>query len=69
MAYTSHVTSKGQFVILAVVRRRFGIKPCTHVVVRDEGEQVVLVPLADVHSRRGMLRGDGAMKVFCPAVS
>jgi len=57
----ARVTSRGRVVIPASLRRKYGLKSGTRVVIRDEGDQIVLVPLTEnlVHSLRGMLRGAG----------
>ena len=53
------VSSKGQLVIPATVRKRYGITPGSWVEVLDTGQEIVLVPLPkDIfRSSRGLLKG------------
>ena len=65
MADMVTVTSKGQLVIPAKLRKKFGIRKGTRVSVTEEGNHLVLQPItrAYIHSLRGILKGDGsAMK-------
>lgn len=59
-------TTKGQIVIPAELRKKYGIKPGTRVRFIDEGERIVLQPITDeyIHSLRGSLPGGQAMKVL-----
>ena len=61
-------TSKGQIVIPADLRRRFGIKAGTRVSIRvDEKENtIVLKPITRdyIHSLRGKFRGKGLIKAL-----
>lgn len=58
-AETSVVTSKGQLVIPARLRRRFGIRKGTLVTFGEEKGKLVLQPVtrAYIRSLRGSLRG------------
>ena len=53
------VSSKGQLVIPASVRRRYHIEPGTRVEVLDTGQEIVLVPVpkSAFRASRGMLKG------------
>lgn len=53
------VSSKGQLVIPASIRRRYQIMPGSRVEVLDIGREVVLVPLPkkSFPASRGMLKG------------
>ena len=53
------VSSKGQLVIPAAVRKRYGIAPGSRVEVLDTGQEIVLVPLPkDIfRASRGLLKG------------
>jgi AbrB family looped-hinge helix DNA binding protein len=65
MADMVTVTSKGQLVIPAKLRKKFGIRKGTRVSVTEEGNHLVLQPItpAYIRSLRGILKGDGsAMK-------
>ncbi len=54
------VSSKGQLVIPASVRKRYHIVPGTHVEVLDNGREIVLVPVPGKNAfraSRGLLKG------------
>jgi AbrB family looped-hinge helix DNA binding protein len=55
---TSYVTSKGQLVVPARLRRRFGIKPGTRVNFVEEGGRIIFQPVTReyIHSFRGMFK-------------
>jgi AbrB family looped-hinge helix DNA binding protein len=61
-------TSKGQIVIPAEVRRRFGIKRGTRIAVRidEEAEAIVLKPISHqfIESLRGIDRGKGMLQAL-----
>lgn len=54
-------TIKGQIVIPAEIRARFNIKKGTQVNVYDEGDKIIVEPLADnpIEKGRGMLKTKG----------
>jgi AbrB family looped-hinge helix DNA binding protein len=57
-AYSTTASEKGQIVIPAEIRRRYGIRAGTRILVEDDGERIVLRPaLALIHSLRGSLEG------------
>lgn len=53
------VSSKGQLVIPAAVRKRYHIGPGSHMEVLDTGQEIVLVPVPKdaFRASRGMLKG------------
>ena len=48
---TAYVTSKGQLVIPARLRRRFGIKPGTRVCFIERGNEIVFQPVTKEYIR------------------
>jgi AbrB family looped-hinge helix DNA binding protein len=56
---TATVTSKGQLVIPAAVRRRLGIRKGTRVSILEDKGRLILQPVTRefVHSLRGSLKG------------
>lgn len=63
-AETGVVTSKGQLVIPARLRRRLGIKKGTRVSFLEDGGRLILQPITPefIASLRGSLKGSGALK-------
>ncbi|HUT33845.1 MAG TPA: AbrB/MazE/SpoVT family DNA-binding domain-containing protein [Planctomycetota bacterium] len=61
---TSTTSIKGQVVIPADLRRKFGIKRGTKVNFREEGGRIVLRPVTRDYIRkvRGMLKGSGVLQ-------
>lgn len=58
MKTTATLSSKSQITIPAWARRRLGIGPGDRVVLREEGDRLILEPAArSVRSLRGALRG------------
>ena len=59
MAHEITVSSKGQVVIPAKLRRRLGIRKGTKVHLIEEGSRLVLQPVTRefIHSLRGSLKG------------
>jgi len=59
-------TAKGQIVIPAPLRRKYGIREGTRIRIVDEGDKIVLKPLTPEYVRklRGMLKGGGGLKVL-----
>ncbi len=61
-------TSKGQIVIPASVRRKFGITEGTRIqiAVDDDTKEIILTPITRdyVHSLRGKFKGKGLMKAL-----
>jgi AbrB family looped-hinge helix DNA binding protein len=60
------ITAKGQVVIPAELRKKYGITAGTRFEITDDGEQIILRPITPeyIHSLRGYLRGAGALKVL-----
>ena len=60
---TSTVTSKGQLVIPAKLRRKHGIRKGTRVAFVEEGTRLVLQPITRefVRSLRGSLKGEPSL--------
>lgn len=63
---TSTASVKGQVVIPANLRRKFGIKPGTRLRLYEENGRTVMEPVKPrtVDEAFGMLKGSGAMKVL-----
>ena len=57
-------TVKGQIVIPATLRRKYGIKAGTKITVIDTGDAIVLKPVTEVSLKRlqGSLKGKGVLK-------
>jgi AbrB family looped-hinge helix DNA binding protein len=57
---TSQVTTKGQLVIPARIRRKFGIKPGTKVRFIERGDEILLQPITKtyVNSVCGIVKSD-----------
>ena len=57
---TAYVTSKGQLVVPAKLRRRFGIKPGTKVYFIERGGEIVFQPVTKEYIRSvcGMLKSE-----------
>jgi AbrB family looped-hinge helix DNA binding protein len=57
---TSTVTQKGQIVIPAKLRKKFGIRGGTQIAFIEEDERLLLQPLTAeyIKSLRGVLKGD-----------
>ena len=59
-------TQKGQIVIPADLRRKYGIKAGTRIQIEDEGDRIVLYPVTRKHIQRlrGVMKGSGALAVL-----
>ena len=57
---TAYVTSKGQLVVPAKLRRRFGIKPGTKVHFIERGNEILFQPVTKEYIRSvcGMLKSE-----------
>lgn len=64
--YRSRVSSKGQLVIPAEVRKRFGFKPGTEVVFREDRGRLIIEQQTfdDILKLQGALKGDLAFKLL-----
>ena len=62
----AYVTVKGQIVIPAKLRRKYGIKNGTKIIVTDIGDAIVLKPVTEQYLRnlQGSLKGKGGLKVL-----
>jgi AbrB family looped-hinge helix DNA binding protein len=62
----TYATTKGRIVVPSMLRRRYGIKVGTRILVYDDGERIVLKPVTDQYLRKlqGVLRGKGALKAL-----
>ena len=62
----THATTKGQIVIPAELRKKYGITAGTRIIVLDTGDEIVLKPLTRQYLKnlRGSLKGSGALKVL-----
>ena len=60
---SARVTSKGQLVIPAEIRRRHGIHKGTTVAFEDRGDEIVLRPVTPEYFNRymGILKGKGSL--------
>lgn len=60
----TYATVKGQIVIPAELRRKYGIKAGTRLTVIDTGEGIVLKPVNEESLKRlqGSLKGKGVLK-------
>jgi AbrB family looped-hinge helix DNA binding protein len=58
------VASKGQIVIPAALRRKYGNKEGTRIIISDNGDSIILKPMTDGYLRnlQGSLKGKGALK-------
>jgi len=62
----THASEKGQIVIPAILRRKYGIKNGTKIIVMDNGDSILLKPVTEQYLRKlqGSLKGKGALKVL-----
>jgi AbrB family looped-hinge helix DNA binding protein len=62
----TYATVKGQIVIPAQLRRKYGIKNGTKIIIIDVGDSIVLKPInAQYLSKlRGSLKGKGVLKTL-----
>ena len=62
----TYATVKGQVVIPAKLRRKYGIKAGTRIEVVDDGSRIVLQPITRefIHGLRGVMRGSGALRIL-----
>lgn len=61
----AYITVKGQIVIPAELRRKYGITERTRIVITDNGKEIILRPITRAYLKRlrGSLKGD-AIKVL-----
>jgi AbrB family looped-hinge helix DNA binding protein len=62
----TYATVKGQIVIPATLRRKYGIKEGTKIIITDIGDAIVLKPVTEQYLRnlQGSLKGKGGLKVL-----
>lgn len=62
----TYSTVKGQIVIPATLRRKYGIKNGTKIIVTDGGDAIILKPVTDQYLRnlQGSLKGKGGLNVL-----
>jgi AbrB family looped-hinge helix DNA binding protein len=62
----TRATTKGQIVIPARLRKKYGIRPGTWIEIWDEGTRIVLQPITRgfIRGLRGIMKGTGALKVL-----
>ncbi len=60
----TYATVKGQIVIPAELRRKYGIKAGTKIIIIDNGEAIILKPVNEESLKRlqGRLKGKGVLK-------
>jgi AbrB family looped-hinge helix DNA binding protein len=62
----TYATVKGQIVIPATLRKKYGIKNGTKIIVTDVGDAIVLKPVTEQYLRslQGSLKGKGGLKTL-----
>jgi AbrB family looped-hinge helix DNA binding protein len=62
----TYATIKGQIVIPASLRRKYGIKNGTKIIVTDIGDAILLKPVTEQYLRnlQGSLKGKGGLKAL-----
>ena len=62
----TYATVKGQIVIPAALRRKYGIKNGTKIIVTDAGDAIILKPVTEQYLKnlQGSLRGKGGLKTL-----
>jgi AbrB family looped-hinge helix DNA binding protein len=62
----TYATVKGQIVIPAALRRKYGIKNGTKIIVTDTGDAIVLKPVTEQYLKnlQGSLKAKGGLKVL-----
>jgi AbrB family looped-hinge helix DNA binding protein len=62
----TRVSVKGQIVIPVALRRKYGIKNGTKIIVTDVGDAIVLKPVTEQYLKnlQGSLKGKGGLKVL-----
>ena len=60
----TYATIKGQIVIPASLRRKYGIKDGTKILITDEGDSIKLKPVTEQYLKnlQGSLKGKGVLK-------
>jgi len=62
----TYATVKGQIVIPATLRRKYGIKNGTKIIITDIGDAIVLKPVTEQYLKnlQGSLKGKGGLKLL-----
>lgn len=62
----TYATAKGQIVIPAALRKKYGIRNGTKIIVTDIGDAIVLKPVTEqcLRNLQGSLKGRGGLKVL-----
>jgi len=62
----TYTTTKGQIVIPATLRHKYGIKVGTKIIVRDNGDEITLKPVTEQYLRKlqGSLKDTNAMEIL-----
>lgn len=62
----TYITIKGQIVIPASLRRKYGIKNGTKIIITDNGDSISLKPVTEQYLKnlQGSLKGKGALKIL-----
>jgi AbrB family looped-hinge helix DNA binding protein len=62
----TYATVKGQIVIPASLRRKYGIKNGTKIIITDIGDAIVLKPVTEQYLKnlQGSLKGKGGLKTL-----
>ncbi len=62
----TRVTVKGQIVIPARLRKKYGIRQGTKIIVTDVGNAILLTPVTEEYLRnlQGSLKGKGGLKTL-----
>jgi AbrB family looped-hinge helix DNA binding protein len=62
----TYATVKGQIVIPAELRRKYGIKSGTKIIVTDIGDAILLKPVTEQYLKdlQGSLKGRGGLKTL-----
>jgi len=62
----TYSTVKGQIVIPASLRRKYGIKKGTKIIITDNGDSITLKPVTEQYLRnlQGSLKGKGGLKAL-----
>lgn len=62
----TRATIKGQIVIPAALRRKYGIKSGTKIILADTGDGILLKPVTEEYLKnlQGSLKGKGSLKIL-----
>jgi AbrB family looped-hinge helix DNA binding protein len=62
----TYATTKGQIVIPSALRRKYGIRTGTKILIYDDGENIILKPVTEQYLKtlQGSLKGKGALKAL-----